>query len=142
MPEIRILAVDDYAPLLRFLSEMFEREKELKIVAMASGGWEAVQIARALLPDVILMDVSLPEMSGIEATQRIREVSPGSRIVFLSEHMGRDIVEGAFAAGGMGYVLKSDLLNDLVFGVRAILRGERYLSRSLRESRGIGNLLD
>jgi DNA-binding NarL/FixJ family response regulator len=142
MSEIRILAVDDYAPLQRFISEMFERENELKIVATASGGWEAVQIAKALRPDVILMDVSLPEMSGIETTQQIHEVSPKSRILFLSEHMGRDIIDAAFAAGGMGYVLKSDLLSDLILGVRAILRGERYLSRSLREGRGIHNLLD
>jgi DNA-binding NarL/FixJ family response regulator len=142
MSEIRILAVDDYAPLQRFISEMFEREKDLKIVAMASGGWEAVQIAKALHPDVILMDVSLPEMNGIEATERVREVSPESRVLFLSEHMGRDVIAGAFAAGGMGYVLKSDLLHDLIPGVRAILRGERYLSRSLRGDPGICSLLD
>ncbi|HTZ46305.1 MAG TPA: response regulator transcription factor [Verrucomicrobiae bacterium] len=142
MCEIRILVVDDYAPLQRFIAGMFEREKDLKIVATASGGREAVQIAKVLQPDVILMDVSLPEMSGIEATRRIREVLPGSRILFLSEHMGRDIVEEAFAAGGMGYVLKSELLNDLFSGLRAILRGERYLSRSLRESRGTRKSLD
>lgn len=81
------------------------------------------------------MDVGLPEISGIEATQRIRELSPASRILFLSEHRGRDIIEAAFAAGGMGYVLKSDSLSDLVPGVRAILCGERFLSRSLRDGR-------
>lgn len=140
MSEIRVLAVDDYAPLQRFISELFERESDLKIVAMASGGWEAVQIAKQLQPEVILMDVGLPEMSGIEATRRIREVSPQSRILFLSEHLGRDIIEAAFAAGGMGYVLKSDSLHDLIPGVRTILRGERYLSRSLRDGRAIPEL--
>lgn len=133
MSEIRILAVDDYAPMQRFISELFEHESDLNIVAMASGSWEALQIAKQLQPDVILMDVSLPEMNGIEATQRIRELAPQSRVLFLSEHRGRDIIEAAFAAGGMGYVLKSDALGDLIPGVRAILRGEQYLSRSLRD---------
>jgi len=140
MSEIRILAVDDYAPLQRFISEIFERELDLKIVAMASAGWQAVQIAEELQPEVILMDVSLPDISGIEATQRIREVSPQSRILFLSEHLGRDIIEAAFAAGGMGYVLKSDALNDLIPGVRAIVHGDRYLSRSLRDGRAVPEL--
>jgi two-component system, NarL family, response regulator NreC len=140
MSEIRILAVDDYAPLQRFISEIFQRELDLKIVAMASAGWQAVQIAKELQPEVILMDVSLPDISGIEATQRIREVSPQSRTLFLSEHLGRDIIEAAFAAGGMGYVLKSDALNDLIPGVRAIVHGDRYLSRSLRDGRAVPEL--
>jgi DNA-binding NarL/FixJ family response regulator len=140
MSEIRILAVDDYLPLQRFITQIFEPERDLKIVAMATSGSEAVQIAKALLPDVILMDVSLPDINGIEATQRIRQLSPLSRILFLSEHLGRDIVEAAFAAGGMAYVLKSDSLNDLIPGVRAILRGDRYLSRSLRDGRSVSEL--
>jgi DNA-binding NarL/FixJ family response regulator len=135
MPVIRVLAVDDYAPFIRFIAEMFEQESDLKIVATASRGCEAVQMAKDLQPDVILMDVSLPGMSGIEATRKIRPLSPASRILFLSEHSGKDIIEGAFAAGGMGYVFKSDSFHDLIPGIRAILRGERYLSRNVRNGR-------
>lgn len=110
---------------------MFESETDLKIKAIATDGLEAVQKATEMQPDVILMDISLPKINGFEAAQHIRLLSPTSRTLFISEHRNFDFIEAAFHAGGLGYVLKSDAESDLFIGIRAVLRGQLFVSRSL-----------
>jgi DNA-binding NarL/FixJ family response regulator len=127
----KILVVDDFQPWHQFAIETFAHEKNLTIVAFASDGREAVEKAARWQPGIILMDVSLPLMSGFEATTRIRVVSPHSRILFVSEHRGSDLIQMAFDVGGSGYVLKSDSNTDLLRGVRAVLSGQQFVSRSL-----------
>jgi DNA-binding NarL/FixJ family response regulator len=131
MSVTQILVVDDYLPWQRFVSELFESQLDFKIVSIASDGWEAVQKATELQPDVILMDGSLPGISGFEATRHIRALSPASKILFLSEHRGADLVRAAFEVGASGYVLKSDSNADLIPGVRAVLLDHRFVSHSL-----------
>lgn len=131
MSVTQILVVDDYLPWQRFVSELFESQPDFKIVSVASDGWEAVQKATELQPDVILMDGSLPGISGFEATRHIRALSPASKILFLSEHRGADLVRGAFEVGASGYVLKSDSNSDLIPGVRAVLLDHQFVSHSL-----------
>ena len=126
-----ILVVDDFQPWHQFAIETFAHERNLAIVAFASDGREAVEKAEHWQPEIILMDVSLPLMSGFEATTRIRVVSPHSRILFVSEHRGSDLIQMAFEVGGSGYVLKSDSNTDLLRGVRAVLHGQQFVSRSL-----------
>jgi DNA-binding NarL/FixJ family response regulator len=135
MSVTQILVVDDFLPWQRFISQMFESEPDLKITSVASDGFEAVQKAKELQPDVILMDVSLPGMNGFEATRQIRVFSPGSKILFLSEHRGSDLIQAAFDVGGFGYVLKSDSHSDLVFGIRAVLLDRQFVSHSLKNWR-------
>jgi DNA-binding NarL/FixJ family response regulator len=106
------------------------------VITIAPDGLEAVQKANELRPEVILMDVNLPGMNGIEAARQIRGVSPGSKILFLSMHGDSEIVQAAFDAGGSGYVLKLDFNRDLIPAIRSILLGQQFVSHSLRGWRG------
>jgi DNA-binding NarL/FixJ family response regulator len=128
-----ILIVDDFAPWRRAVQRMFESEPDFKIIGVAPDGLEAVQKAAEMHPDVILMDISLPRLNGIEATRQIREVSPTSKILFLSEKRSPDFIKVAFQVGGVGYVLKSDCPEELLPAIKAILRGEQFMSRTLRD---------
>jgi two-component system, NarL family, response regulator NreC len=130
-PPIQVLVVDDFLPWQHLVRKMFESETDFKIKAIATDGLEAVQKATELQPDVILMDISLPKITGFEAAQHIRLLSPTSRILFVSEHRNFDFIEAAFQAGGLGYLLKSDAGSDLFAGIRAVVRGQLFVSRSL-----------
>lgn len=131
MSVVQILLADDSLPWQRFVLTYFETKTEFKVITIAPDGFEAVQKANALRPEVILMDVSLPGMNGIEAARQIRGLSPGSKILFLSMHGDSEIVQAAFDAGGSGYVLKQDFNRDLIPAIRTILLGQRFVSHSL-----------
>ena len=129
--------MDDFLPWHHFVQRTLESEADLKVIATAMNGFEAVHKAIELRPDVILMDVSIPGMNGLEATRQIRILCPASKILFLSEHRGPDLIELAFQVGGFGYVLKSDSNSDILIGIRAVLRGQRFVSRSSMDRRDI-----
>lgn len=132
MPDIHILVIDDFLQWQRFVIELFETETDLKIIAIASDGLEAVRKAKEIQPDLILMDINLPGMNGYEAMREIRIFSPASKILFVSEHRSCDLIEAAFDAGASGYVLKSDAYSDLILGIRTALLDRRFVSRSLK----------
>jgi DNA-binding NarL/FixJ family response regulator len=127
----RVLVVDDYEPWRRFFSTTLEKEPELQVIGQVSDGLEAARQAQQLQPDLILLDIGLPTLNGIEAARRIREVSPASKILFVSENRSLDIVEKALSTGRGGYVVKSDAGNDLLPAVEAVLQGKRFVSSSL-----------
>jgi len=128
---LTVLVVDDYEPIRRFIASKIQQQPELRIVAEVSDGMEAVQKAQELQPDLILMDVGLPTIDGIEATRRIKKVSPNSKILFVSENRSSDIAEEALRCGGLGYVLKSDAGTDLLPAIDAVVRGKRFVSATL-----------
>ena len=128
---VSVLLVDDYGPWRHFVSTTLRKQLDLQVIGEASDGLEAVQKAQQLKPDLILLDISLPTLNGIEAARRIREVSPKSRILFVSENRSWDIVEEALRAGAGGYVVKSDAASELVLAVRVVLQGKRFVSTSL-----------
>jgi DNA-binding NarL/FixJ family response regulator len=130
----RILVVDDYEPWRRFVSTTLQKQPELQIVGEVTDGFEAVQKAQQLQPDLILLDIGLPTLNGIEAARRIRELSPKSRILFLSENRSWDIAEEALRTGAGGYVVKSDAVGELLPAVEAVLKGKRFVSASLAGS--------
>jgi DNA-binding NarL/FixJ family response regulator len=103
----------------------------LHIVGEVADGLEAVQKAEELLPDLILLDIGLPTLGGVEAAQRIRELSPQSRILFVSQENSVHVVRGALAEGAKGYVAKTDARRKLMTAVDAVLRGEQFVSRRL-----------
>jgi CheY-like chemotaxis protein len=103
----------------------------LQVVGVASDGAEAVLKAGELRPDLILMDVSLPELSGIQAAAKIRGLSPESKIIFVSQHLDFDIALAALDAGGLGYVVKPDAESELLTAVEAVLSGKRFVSALL-----------
>src|SRR5262249_35305039 len=103
----RILVVDDYEPWRRFCSTILHTQPEFRVVGQAVDGMDAVSAAQELQPDVILLDIGLPVIDGIEAARRIREVCRKSRILCISENRSRDVAEKALRAGASGYVIKS-----------------------------------
>lgn len=131
MASVRVFVVDDYEPWNRQVSTMLQKEPDLQVIGQASDGLEAVQQAQKLRPDLILMDIGLPTLNGIEATRRIREVSPASKILFVSENRSPEIVDKALSNGAGGYVVKSDAGGELLTAIRAVLEGKRFVSASL-----------
>src|SRR6516162_2384012 len=101
----RVLAVDDYEPWHNFYKTVLRKQPNLHVIGHVSDGLEAVQQAQKLRPDLILLDIGLPTLNGIEAARRIRDVSPASKILFLSEEGSPEVAEAALEAGGAGYVV-------------------------------------
>jgi DNA-binding NarL/FixJ family response regulator len=128
---LRILAVDDFEPWRRFVSSALDRQLGLQTLLEASDGLEAVYRAAALRPDLILLDIGLPTLDGIKAARRIRDLSPNSKILFLSEESSPEVAEAALAAGGSGYIVKSDAGRELSAAVDAVIEGKRYISAKL-----------
>jgi two-component system, NarL family, response regulator NreC len=129
-----VLLADAHAILLDGLRALLEAEG-LKVVGRAINGEEAVRLAR-LRPDLAIIDISMPVLNGIEATRRIRETSPSTRVLILSAHALAHYVDQALRAGAGGYVLKGSPGPELLKAVRAITEGRRYLSASLARSTG------
>lgn len=135
---IRVLVVDDYEPWRRFVSTTLLKQPELEVIGEVSDGLEAVQKAEELQPDLILLDIGLPTLNGIEAARRIRKVSPGAKILFASENRSADIAEEALSTGASGYVVKSVAANELLPAVKAVLEGKRFVSAGLAD-RGLND---
>ena len=129
---VRVLVVDDVELWHTFVHTRLEEEPNLHVIGVATDGLDAVRKAEELRPDLILLDISLPKLNGLEAARKIRKVAPKSTILFLSEESDPDVVRGALSAGGLGYVLKSDAAQDLLAGIESVLLGRRFVSRSLR----------
>jgi DNA-binding NarL/FixJ family response regulator len=130
-PPVRLLVVDDFGPFLQFISSTLAGRRDLQIVCKASDGAEAVRKATEMKPDLILLDVGLPSLSGIEAARRILTFTPQSKIIFLSQHSAPDIVQEALNLGAWGYVLKPNVATDLLPAIDAVLGGRRFVSRGL-----------
>jgi len=128
---IRVLVVEDFDPFRRFVASILQKQQELQIICEVSDGLESVQKAAELQPDLVLLDIGLPNLNGIEAARRIRELSIKSEILFLSENRSWDIAEEALRTCEDGYVVKSDAAGELLPAVEAVLKGKRYVSASL-----------
>jgi len=126
-----ILVVDDFAPWRHYVSTTFQKQPRLRIIDEASDGVEGVEKARVLKPDLILLDVGLPILNGIEAARQIRELSPSSKILFVSEDRSPSVAEEALRVGAAGYVVKSDAARQLLPAVEAVLEGKPFVSSSL-----------
>jgi DNA-binding NarL/FixJ family response regulator len=131
LPVRRVLVVDDYEPWRFRIRSELQRTPGWQVVGEAADGWEAIEQAHALAPDLILLDLELPTLTGVEAANRILAANPKSRILFVSAHQSWDIVQVAMATGARGYVLKSEAGHDLLPAMNAIMRGKRWLSSFL-----------
>jgi DNA-binding NarL/FixJ family response regulator len=130
---IRILVVDDFKDWLRQVRSLLQSRPECQVIGEASDGSEAVQKAEELKPDLIVLDVGLPNLSGIEAARRIRQRSPNSEIIFLSQNSDLDVVRAALDTGALGYVRKTDAGRELLPAMDAVLRGKQFVSSSLKD---------
>lgn len=127
---VRVLVVDDYQPWLRFIRSMLHEAREFHVIGEASDGAEAVEKAAQLEPDLILLDIGLPTLNGIEAARRIREHRPDTTILFVSEQRSQDVVGEAMSTGS-GYVLKSRAPRELFPAIKTVIEGGRFVSTCL-----------
>jgi DNA-binding NarL/FixJ family response regulator len=127
----RVLVVDDSEPFRKFVCSVLKAIPNLQIAGQATDGLEAVHKAQQLQPDLILLDIGLPSLNGIEAARQIRKLCPKSKILFGSQECSVDIVREALGTGAQGYFVKCDAGSELLEGVNAILRGEQFIGKSL-----------
>ena len=120
--------VDDFEPFRRFVCSLLSKAAGWRVIGEVSDGLEAVQKAEELQPELILLDIGLPNLNGLEAANRIRRVAPSSKIVFVTQENSFDVVRAALSNGAMGYVLKSDAGSELLEALETVLRGGQFLS--------------
>jgi len=128
---VSVLVVEDYEPFRRLICSTLGKRPELQIVGQASDGLQAVQKAQELQPNLILLDVGLPTLNGIEAARRISRLVPAAKVLFVSQNNDADVVRAALSNGAKGYVRKENALTDLLPAVVAVLRGDGFVSRGL-----------
>lgn len=129
LSSVRVLLVEDFDPFRRFTRTTLQTE--LQIIAEVSDGLEAVNKAQELQPDLILLDIGLPGLNGIEAARRIRKLSPESKIIFVTQESSADVIEEAMNSGALGYVVKTQAASDLLAAVEAVREGRTFVSDGL-----------
>ncbi|RLA41643.1 MAG: DNA-binding response regulator [Gammaproteobacteria bacterium] len=129
--KIRVLLVDDHAMLRKGMVLLLSEEDDVEVIGEASDGEQAIEQARVLKPDVVVMDISMPKLNGVEATREIIAESPASKIIALSIHSAKHVVDDMLSAGAVGYVLKESVPEELLQGIRSVMRGDMYLSDAI-----------
>jgi len=127
----RVLVVEDHQPFRRFVCSTLEKRPELQIVCEVSDGLDAVRKVEELRPDLILLDVGLPSLNGIDVARQIRKLSPKSKILFVSQESSADVVQEAFSLGALGYVVKVHAGSELLAAVESVCQGRRFVSAGL-----------
>src|SRR5690242_17320042 len=130
----RILLADDHSVVRQGFRLILSSQSDFEVIGEAANGREAVDLAGSLQPDIIVMDVSMPELNGIEATRRLGEVSPKTRVLALSMHKDSVYVREILRAGARGYLLKDSIDSDLIAAVRAVANGDGYLSPAVSDA--------
>jgi DNA-binding NarL/FixJ family response regulator len=130
-PATRVFIVDDYEPIRRFVRATLGKSQDLQVIGEASDGLEAVHKAQELQPDLIVLDIGLPSLNGIEVARRIRKLCPGSRIILLSQEASADLAQEAFRLGAMGYVVKAHAGHELLASIEAVRQGKQFVSKGL-----------
>jgi DNA-binding NarL/FixJ family response regulator len=128
---VRVVVVEDHEQFRRFICSTLEKAPELQVVCIVSDGLQAVRRAEELQPDLIVLDIGLPSLNGIEAARRIRKLSSESKILFLSQESSVDVVQEALALGALGYVVKAHAGSELLAAVAAVLDGRVFVSSGL-----------
>jgi len=126
--QVRVLVVDDYEPFRRFVCSTLQKRPELQVIGEASDGLEAVQKAEELKPDLILLDIGLPTLDGIDASRRISMVVPGAKILVVTQNNDADVARAVLSDGASGYVLKLDANRELLRAVEVVLNGGQFVS--------------
>jgi CheY-like chemotaxis protein len=128
---VRILVVDDFAEWRHYVVEKLREDRSFEVVGVAADGLEAVLRAEQMQPDLVLLDIGLPKLDGIEAARQIRTVAPDSKVIFLSQENDPDLARAALSVGARGYVVKSDAGSELLPALQTVMLGKRFGSRSL-----------
>jgi two-component system response regulator NreC len=131
---IRVLLADDHAMVRKGFRLILEAQPDIEIAGEAGNGRDAVELAEKLHPDVVVMDVAMPELNGIEATRRLAASSPHTRVLALSMHKDSVYVREILRAGARGYLLKDSIDTDLISAVRAVAKGDGYISPGVSDA--------
>jgi DNA-binding NarL/FixJ family response regulator len=124
---VRVLVVEDFIPFRQVIASILGNVRELEIICEVSDGLEAVRKAVALKPDLVLLDIGLPTLNGIEAARQIRRLAPESKIIFVTQESSDDVVEEALSLGAWGYVVKSRAAIDLLAAVEAVIIDQQFV---------------
>ena len=127
-----ILLADDHAIFRDGLKALIEKQKDLKIVAQAANGKQAIQLANQLIPDLAIIDISMPDLNGFEATKAILKKIPKIKIIALSMHSHRHYIEEMFKAGASAYLLKDCAIDELTRAIRLVMKGQSYISPAVK----------
>lgn len=127
MSSVRVLVVEDFIPFRQVIASILGNVRELEIICEVSDGLEAVRKAVALKPDLVLLDIGLPTLNGIEAARQIRKLAPESKIIFVTQESSDDVVEEALSLGAWGYVVKSRAAIDLLAAVEAVILDQQFV---------------
>jgi DNA-binding NarL/FixJ family response regulator len=125
---IRLLIADDHKLMREGLRALLSGESDIEVIGEASNGRAIVKMVEASAPDIVLMDISMPQLNGIDATRQIKDLSGTTRVIALSMHADRLFVQGVLKAGAAGYILKDSAFDELAQAVRAVSNGQMYLS--------------
>ena len=131
MSSLRVLVVDDFVPFWQFIRSTLAERSDVQVIGEVADGLEGVQKAELLEPDLVLLDIGLPTLNGIEVARQIRKRAPNSKIIFVSQESSWEVVQEALNLGAWGYVLKERTANDLLPAVKAILEGRPFVSFGL-----------
>lgn len=123
--------MEDFEPYRIFVTSLLKEKADLQVICEVADGWQAVEKAQELKPDLILMDVGLPGLNGLEAARRILQFIPAPKIVFLTQETSTEVVHEALSLGADGYVVKSQAASELLAAVEAVLQGRQFISRGL-----------
>jgi DNA-binding NarL/FixJ family response regulator len=130
---IRIIIADDHKIIVDGLRSLLEKNSALKVVGQASDGLTAVRLAAEIAPDLVIMDISLPGLNGIDATRRILEANPRTKVIALSMHKDGRYIAEALKSGAAGYLLKESAFDELTAAIRTVMKGQAYLSASITD---------
>jgi DNA-binding NarL/FixJ family response regulator len=128
---VRVLVVDDYEPFRRFVCKALGKRPDTQVVGEAADGFDAIRKAKELQPDLIVLDIGLPALNGIEAARRIRKLCPDCKILFLSQESSAEVAQEAFDLGAMAYVVKTHAAVELSAAVEAVRHGRLFVSKGL-----------
>jgi two-component system response regulator NreC len=131
MRKIRVLLADDHTIVRKGLRSLLDGEAEIEVVGEAEDGREALEKAQQLLPDVVLMDITMPALNGLEATRQIKKLFPKMNVLILTMHATEEYILPILRAGASGYVVKQAAPTELVSAIRAVYRGDSFLSPSI-----------
>jgi len=126
MPKPRILIADDHALVIEGFRRILEERYEL--VGMAGDGYELLAAAKTVQPDIVILDISMPLLNGIDTARQLKKISPTAKIIIVTMHAGADYVRSAFEAGASAYVLKGSAVDELTLAIQAVLEGHSYIT--------------